>query len=1124
MQKAKVLVVEADNEILLYISNQLQAVGYLVETIIASDYATAIQQVHQICQSSNTIAIDIVVLGNYPELQPDSKSFSPSIYFKDNLPVVYLSTLPSLDIVEVRVAIELTLRERKSQDTLQVKKTSYRQLVEGNPYKSKATNRALLETIPDLLIRISRNGDYLDFIPSKDFRVLIPKNNMVGENIYEILPPYFAQRRMEYVQKALETGETQIYEYEIISAEQVTYYQEARIAKCGENEVLAIIRDISDRKRTEIALRDSQIELQQAYERLNSHVENSPVAFIESDKEFRVQRWSKKAELIFGWKAEEVIGKHPNEWLMIYEDDVEAVNLIIANLLNGTQPRSSSLNRNYTKDGSIIYCDWYNSVLFDIEGNPISVLSLVQDVTERVQSTEALQSMTTQLEERVERRTSELTNINKQLTVEIAEREQAEGNLYEHLETMSNLNNVVLELNGAETLEDIYTIALKGIQLLLKVDRVSILSYTSKQGLHFQMSSGLSKKYKRIVEAFFKLFKPIDTNSYLYPNLITSPIPSKRLRSLTQSEGIQALGCFHLAYQNVHFGKIVAYYNAPHEFTQEETQLAQTISIYISTAISRKQAELALQRNEELYRLTFEHVAVGVAYATLSGQFFKANSRYTEMLGYDNAELMSKTFIDITHPNDIDKDLQKAAQIASGEIDSFILEKRYIRKDGSIIWVNIFVSLVRDRNGLPLHTICVVEDIGDRKRAEEAVKIREQAIIASSNGIAIVDASLPNLPLVYVNPAFEKMTGYSSSEVLGRNCRFLLAKDLNQPEIQQLKAAIQKAESCTVNLRNYCKNGSLIWVKLDVSHITDDQGNVTHYVCILNDINDHMTVEIELRKAFEREKELADLRSQFISMVSHEFRTPLSSILLSTDLLQNNGMNLSDAKREQRFTRIRQGVKRMTELLEDVLMIGKVEARKLEFKPTLINIHNLCCELAEEILLSLDGHYKIIYTSRQIDRFTQTSVETRYHFQTGTLESSDRNAFSSQLETFCVYMDEKLLRHILLNLLSNALKYSPTNDTINFELSYFPSLELDGSGIVQLKVQDYGIGISEKDCAYLFENFYRGSNASNIHGTGLGLAIVKHSVELHGGKISVDSKVNFGTTFIVTIPVISKIK
>ena len=246
----------------------------------------------------------------------------------------------------------------------------------------------------------------------------------------------------------------------------------------------------------------------------------------------------------------------------------------------------------------------------------------------------------------------------------------------------------------------------------------------------------------------------------------------------------------------------------------------------------------------------------------------------------------------------------------------------------------------------------------------------------------------------------------------------------------------------------------------------------------VRDITEHKRVEAEIRRTLEKEKELSELKSRFVTMTSHEFRTPLTTILSSAELLESYGHKWPEEKKLVHLQRIQTAVNHMTNLLNNVLLIGKAEAGKLECKLAPLDLAQFCRALVEEMQISSNTH---------------------------TI------AFRIQNLCTAAYMDEKLLRQILSNLLSNAIKYSPQGGTVHFDL-------ICQQGEAILQVRDEGIGIPAADLAQLFNSFHRASNVGTISGTGLGLAIVKKSVELLAGTIVVKSEVGVGTAFTVTIP------
>jgi signal transduction histidine kinase len=256
-------------------------------------------------------------------------------------------------------------------------------------------------------------------------------------------------------------------------------------------------------------------------------------------------------------------------------------------------------------------------------------------------------------------------------------------------------------------------------------------------------------------------------------------------------------------------------------------------------------------------------------------------------------------------------------------------------------------------------------------------------------------------------------------------------------------------------------------------------------------LNKHQK-EVVMREALEQEKERQKSKSQFFSMLSHEFRNPLNNISACTELLTNHNHQLNEDKKDEYFNHIQKSVQHLEHLLNDILLIGKAETGKNQFAPKPLDLEKFCKNLVKDIQLSASDKHNIIFKILGINM----SIE-----DTKTLQNPQ-----------LISLDEKMLRHILTNLLVNAVKYSPQGGTVKFELFYVP-------GEVIFRIQDEGIGIPEADQENLFTSFHRGTNVGSIPGNGLGLAIVKHYVDLHGGDISFASKAGIGTTFIVNLPI-----
>lgn len=235
----------------------------------------------------------------------------------------------------------------------------------------------------------------------------------------------------------------------------------------------------------------------------------------------------------------------------------------------------------------------------------------------------------------------------------------------------------------------------------------------------------------------------------------------------------------------------------------------------------------------------------------------------------------------------------------------------------------------------------------------------------------------------------------------------------------------------------------------------------------------------ETRLALEKERETSELKSRFIAIAAHEFRTPLTIILLACDLLRNNSHKLTEEKKQKLFHQIQSSVKHLNLVVEDVLHISKTQAGKQSFNPIPLHLTNFCQEIVEQLQLCAGEKYQL--------------------------------KFVSQSTPHQPLIDEKLLRQILTNLLTNAIKYSPQGGPIQIELT------CDRHHII-FCIQDQGIGIPQEEQTKIFTSFFRCSNTGKLHGTGLGLTIVKNAVEIHGGQITLQSQEGVGTKFTVILP------
>jgi PAS domain S-box-containing protein len=465
------------------------------------------------------------------------------------------------------------------------------------------------------------------------------------------------------------------------------------------------------------------------------------------------------------------------------------------------------------------------------------------------------------------------------------------------------------------------------------------------------------------------------------------------------------------------------------------------------------------------------------------GRVLDASPRALALLGWELAELIDRPLDDLWPPESSRK-LKGIVKRCSTRGEDGYFSGLLAHRGHHVFPVELSCSRIEGHDG-PL-LLLTFEDVSERLQALEDIELRNIAIANVTSGVTVADARQPDLPLIYVNQGFEDITGYSAKEAVGRSCRFLQGDDRDQPGLDTLRKALRNAEPCKVRLKNYRKDGTLFYNELHISPVTNDRGELTHFVGIQLDVTDQVRAQKSLersekryRQALEQEKELNEIKTRFISMVSHEFRTPMTGIQASAGLLRRFGDKLSPDKKEQHLSNIEVSLKRMNRLLDDVLFFSQAESEKLKVELKPLNI--------EDYLSGFKEGIAPIYPDRDIKTNCQLAGNGTY------------------------LLDQHLLDHIMQNLVGNALKYSAPGSEVSCDVR-------ESGGQIQLTIADRGIGIPEKDQERLFEAFHRAGNVGTRLGTGLGLNIVLRAVELLEGQIDFQSKEGKGSTFTVTLP------
>lgn len=418
------------------------------------------------------------------------------------------------------------------------------------------------------------------------------------------------------------------------------------------------------------------------------------------------------------------------------------------------------------------------------------------------------------------------------------------------------------------------------------------------------------------------------------------------------------------------------------------------------------------------------------------------------------------------------------------KFDEVIRTRKPVRFDDSRNnrYYDNYLHPVFDSEGNVVKIAVWVIEFTERKQAVDALKASEEKFRELAENIDDVFWISRGEEVLYISPAFEKIFGRSCESIYNRPRTFL---DIIHPDdlagvFKSLRSEkYMKDGIFNEEYRIIHTNGSVLWISARTFPIFKN-GKLIRTVGIAEDISLRKKAEEDIQMALRKEKELSGLKSRFISLVSHEFRTPLGLILSSSELLEIYGDKWGEEKKSVHFSRIKKAVENLTSLLTDVMTISKEDSGMLKVTPIRIELVNFLKEIIEEAKSSAEEYPTI-------------------HFSTINTK-------------IIITADEKLLRHIFINLLSNAIKYTDIEKNIYVKLS-------TENDLVLCEIADEGIGIEKEDMKELFDPFSRGRNIGKVGGSGLGLAIVRKSVDLHHGKISFNSKPGKGTSFMVELPI-----
>jgi PAS domain S-box-containing protein len=490
----------------------------------------------------------------------------------------------------------------------------------------------------------------------------------------------------------------------------------------------------------------------------------------------------------------------------------------------------------------------------------------------------------------------------------------------------------------------------------------------------------------------------------------------------------------------------------------------------------------ALEASEQGFRQIFEEAPIGMGVVGLDESFAQVNATLCEMVGYSENELTQLTTMDITFEEDIPQGRQNAEELLTGGPRSSV-ERRYIRKNGEVLWITRTACLMRDVDGQPRAFLIMVEDISERKRAEkelceskrelEAAHHANQLIMDNSQDvICTIDEQGRFLS---VSAACQQLWGYAPAELFGRPYIDLVCPEDREMTKQVADIVLLDGKFTDFVNRYTRKDGSLVDVLWSASWSETDK----ILFCVAHDVTDRARIEKALREAKEEADRANQAKSEFLSRMSHELRTPLNAILGFSQLIERH--DPTDAQRT-RVTHILSAGRHLLNLINEVLDISRIEAGNLQ-----LSLEPVCVADALEEALSL---MRPLAEERGIGL--------------STLAPLDQSAY--------VMADRQRFKQVLLNLLTNAVKYTPLDGKITVSAS--PA----STGTMRVVVSDTGAGISAEKLARLFTPFDRlGAEQTSVEGTGLGLALCQRLMHAMNGSIGVNTTIGHGSTFWVEL-------
>ena len=489
-----------------------------------------------------------------------------------------------------------------------------------------------------------------------------------------------------------------------------------------------------------------------------------------------------------------------------------------------------------------------------------------------------------------------------------------------------------------------------------------------------------------------------------------------------------------------------------------------------------------LRRNDQVYELWFERAPSGVCLVATDGTFLRANPAYCRLIGRSEADLQRLTFQDITHPDDLLLDVSLVEDVLADRIDRYDIDKRYIRPDGSIVWVHLTVALLHDKDGSPLHFISMLEDISERRREQERLQATLQLwrTTFELSPVAMVELALDGT-IVRANSAAGELMGCAPDELLGHRTPELGDPEAADDSYRNLaRLASGELKTNVAERRLLDRRGRNPWLSVHTAGVAGPDGNVERLFMQVIDITESRELHERLQRSVDELSRAYREKAALMTALSHDLRTPIATIRILAELLVAGQPETSGAERADIASRLLAEAARTEGMLGDLVASERASSGLITPKrvPIVLN------EVVQRVVRF------------EADQSTFHRIEIR-------LSDTDSTVFA----------DPALVERIIGNLVVNAFRHTRPEATV--------WITVDGSSgehePVKLVVEDNGAGVPDAMKEAIFEPFVRAAPADRP-GSGLGLFLVRRFAEFHGGNVVCVDRPGGGASFQVTLP------